>query len=176
MRWIAIIPVLVVAACGGAAEENKIAAKAQRLTPGLWELSSEVTAFAKVDAGPPAIDTPVGTRATESVCVTGSARPRTAFFAGEGYQCRYDNFYARNGRMNVTMICGREGLSGSIPLTADGTFEAESVTYTRDIRTSLAGDGDVQITARVTGRRTGECPPEAAGDNESAGEEEQNRS
>jgi hypothetical protein len=175
MRWIAIVPVLIAAACGGSGEEKKTAAKAQSLAPGQWELTSEVTAFNKADQGPPAIDTPVGTRATESVCVT-SGRPRTALFAGPGYQCRYDNYYARNGRLNVTMTCGREGLSGTIPMTADGTFEAESIEYTRDIRTSLAGDGDVQITARVTGRRTGECTPETAGDNESAGDEGQNRS
>ena len=70
--------------------------------------------------------------------------------------------------MNATMMCRREGLQGNIPLTADGEFTADTLEYSRDIRTSLSGDGDVQITQRVTGRRTGECTPEPAGGNASA--------
>jgi hypothetical protein len=71
--------------------------------------------------------------------------------------------------VNVTMLCRREGLDGHISVAADGGFEADSLEYRREIRTALSGDGDVQITARVTGRRRGECAPEPAGDNASAG-------
>ena len=171
MRWIALIPVLAAAAAcgGGEAEQNKTATKAASLAAGQWELTSEVTAFSVVDGGTAQIDTPVGTRETHSVCV-GGGRPPSALFAGEGYRCRYDNYYGRNGRVNATMMCSREGLSGSIPITADGQFTADTHDYTRDLRTALSGDGDVQITARVTGRRTGDCTPQAAGDNESAGD------
>src|SRR5688572_21507014 len=155
MRWIACTSLLVLAACGGAGEENKAATKAASLAPGQWELTSEVTAFNKIDQGEtPQINTPVGTRATESVCVA-AGRPPAALFAGQGYECRYDVYYARNSRLNTTMICGGEGLSGSIPTTADGSFTAETLESTRDMRTSLSGDGDVQITAGVTGSRTG---------------------
>jgi hypothetical protein len=169
MRWIVCLSVIVLAACGGGgAEENKSAAKAQRLDAGLWTLTSEVTAFNKADAGPPAIDTPVGTRATETVCV-GEGRPPATLFAGADYDCRYDNYYARNGRVNATMMCRHDDLSGSIATTSDGQFEADSVEFAREIRTSLSGDGDVQISQRVTGRRTGDCPPTPAGANASAG-------
>ena len=164
MRWIACFCVLVLAACGGAAEQNKSTAKAQQIEPGLWQMTSEVTAFSKADAGPPAIDTPVGTRATEAVCV-GEGRPPAGLFGGADYDCRYDNYYARNGRVNVTMLCRHDDLSGNIPITADGTFESDSLALTRDIRTSLSGNGDVLITQRVTGRRSGECPPTPAGAN-----------
>jgi hypothetical protein len=165
MRIMACIPLLVVVAACGEAEQEVAAPKASSLTPGQWELASEVTAFRAVDQGEPKIDTPVGTRATELVCV-GDGQAPSALFSGEGYQCRTDNFYLRGGRINVTMQCTREGLSGSIPITVDGNFEAESLEYNREMRTVLATDGDVQITARVTGRRTGECPPEPEGDNQ----------
>ena len=166
-RIIACTCVLVVVACGsGGSEQNKSATRAATLAEGQWQLTSEVTAFNKADQGTPQIDTPVGTRATESVCL-GAGRPPPELFAGQGYDCTYDSYYARNGRLNVTMICRREGLSGNIPTTADGRFEADSMEYTRDIRTALAGDGDVQITSRVTGRRTGDCTPEAPAGNES---------
>ena len=171
MRWIACTALLVVAACGGGggAEQNKAAAtKAASLAAGQWELTSEVTAFRTIDQGRPKIDTPVGTRATETVCV-GAGRPPSELFSGNGYDCRYDSYYGRNGRVNATMICSREGLVGAIPMTADGEFGADTLEYTRNAQTSFAGDGDVQLAARVTGRRTGECTPEAAGDNRSAG-------
>jgi hypothetical protein len=165
---------LLVAGCGdGAAEQNVAATKASSLTPGQWELTSEVTAFQTVDQGAPKIEAPVGTRATEQVCV-GGGRPPAALFAGEGYRCNFDNYYLRNGRINVTMQCAREDLSGTIPITVDGSFEAESLEYVRELRTVLATDGDVQITARVTGRRTGDCAPEAEGGNASNGQEPSN--
>lgn len=172
MRWMACTSLIVLAACGGGAgEENKAATKAASLAPGQWELTSEVTAFSKIDQGAtPQINTPVGTRATESVCVS-EGRPPAALFAGAGYDCRYDIYYARNGRLNTTMICRREGLSGSIATSADGNFGTDTIEYTRDMRTSLSGDGDVQIAARVTGRRTGECTPEVDGNQTAATEE-----
>ncbi len=166
MRWIACMSVMIVAACGSGGEQNKAATKADSLAPGQWELTSEVTAFNKADQGMPRIDTPVGTRATESVCVA-AGRPPATLFAGTGYDCRYQDYYFRRGRLNVTMMCRREGLDGNISTTAEGGFEAESLEYRRELRSALSGDGDVQITARVTGRRTGECAPEPAGGNAS---------
>ena len=171
MRIIACIILLgSVAACGGEAEQNVAAPKAQQLTPGQWELATEVTAFQTVDQGEPKIDTPVGTRATELVCV-GEGRPPAPLFAGAGFLCNFDNHYMRSGRINVSLQCAREGLSGSIPVTVSGSFEAESLEMTRNLRTVLATDGDVQITQRVTGRRTGECPPEPEGDNQTNAQE-----
>lgn len=168
MRAFVLVPLLFAAACGGGeTEQNKSATKAASLTPGQYEMTSEVTAFQTVGPGEPQINTPVGTRTTEMVCVESGRQFPTALFAGEGYGCRYDNYYVRNGRMNATMMCTRNGLTGSIPITADGRFEAESFEYSRDLRTVLAGEGDVAISARVTGRRAGECPPEGAETNES---------
>lgn len=170
MRFMALIPLALVAACGGGgAEENKAAPRAASLAAGQWELASEVTTFRTVDQGAPKIDTPVGTRATQSVCVAGG-RPPSALFAGEGYRCNFDNYYARNGRLNVTLQCAREGLSGSIAMSIDGNFEDGTLEFDRDIRTILASDGDVEIVEHVTGRRTGECTPEPEGDNQSNGQ------
>lgn len=164
MRAIAyLMPLLLVTACGGGgeAETNEAAPAATSITAGQWELTSEVSDFRTVDQGQPKIDTPVGTRATSSVCVGADTRPPTSFFAGDGYACEYGAYYVRNGRINVTLACGREGLSGSIPISAEGRITDDGVEFTRTIRTVLASDGDVEITATVTGRRTGDCTPEA---------------
>lgn len=164
MRAIAcLVPLLFVTACGsGEAETNEaepIAAAPSTIDAGLWELASEVTRFRATDEGRPRIDTPVGTRATNSVCVGADTRPATAFFAGEGYVCNYGAYYVRNGRVNVTLSCAREGLSGTIPISVEGRLSEAGVEFTRTIRTMLATDGDVEIAATVTGRRTGDCTP-----------------
>lgn len=170
MRKIAFMPVLLLAACsGGTAEKNEAGPAAANIGAGQWELASEVTSFNKVDDGEPQINTPVGTRATESVCVGSDERPLTAFFAGPGYDCSYGSYYVRNGRINVTLTCSRAGLEGQIPIAAEGRVQADgTVEFNRTTRTILASDGDVEIATRVTGRRTADCTPEAAGDNEAA--------
>jgi hypothetical protein len=157
MRALALIPIVFVAACGEAPAENEAAAVAAAFAPGQWELASEVTGFRNTGQGRPAIDTPVGTRATASLCVGAGHEIQTAFFAGEGYRCSYGTYYVRNGRVNVTLACSREGLAGGITMSGEGTFQADSVEFRRNLRTSMAGGGDVTIDSRVTGRRTGDC-------------------
>lgn len=166
MRALALLPMLMVAACGsGAAEKNEAApAATANIAAGQWELTTEVTAFETQDDGAPRINTPVGTRATETVCV-GAGRPSYAFFTGADFDCSDGSYYVRNGRMNVTLACRREGLSGQIPIAAEGTFTGDAVEFNRNVRTILSTDGDVELTQRVTGRRTGDCAPDASGDN-----------
>jgi Protein of unknown function (DUF3617) len=160
MRVLAWIPFVLIAGCGEA-PENKAEPAAAALAPGQWALTSEVTSFRQADQGRPAIDTPVGTRATAGSCAAPGHQLPTEFLAGEGYRCNYGTYYVRNGRVNVTMSCTREGLDGSITMAAEGTFQANGVEFRRTLTTSLPGDGDVAIETRVTGRRTGDCTPEA---------------
>jgi hypothetical protein len=169
MRKIGLVSLLLVAGCGGEAVQNEAAPAAERIQAGQWELTSEVTMLQTLDQGTPKIDTPVGTRATETVCV-GSGQAPTDLFSGVDYRCNYDSYYARNGRINVTMQCARDGLSGGVPMTASGTFTQDSLQYDRELSTVLSTDGDVRIAARVTGRRTGQCAPETEGGNQSNGQ------
>ena len=176
MRVVILMGLLALAACGeseSGSGGNKAASasRAAAIEPGQWELASEVTGFDRADEGAPRIDTPVGTRAVESVCVGAGGRLPATLFAGAGYECDYGNYYVRNGRVNVTMNCLRDGLEGSVPMTVDGSFAARSLDYRRNLRTILVTDGDVEIDARVTGRRTGDCTP-AAADGEGEGEGE----
>jgi hypothetical protein len=160
MRLLACIPIALVAGCGGETAENKAEPVAATFAPGQWELTTEVTGFRQADQGRPSINTPVGTRATGRYCVARGHELPTEFFSDQGYRCNYGSYYVRNGRVNVTLSCTRAGLSGSVSMSADGTFQAASVEFQRDLRTALDGDGDVVVTARITGRRTGDCTPE----------------
>ena len=174
MRALALLPMLFVAACGGDAPDNKAEATAE-LSPGQWELTSQVTRFVKSDQGNPRINTPVGTRATQSICFAASRRLPTEIFSGEGFTCSYGNYYVRNGRASVTLTCRREGLSGDDPMTVAGHFGADSIQLHRSLRTILTTDGDVSIDADVTGRRTGACTPALAPATPPAGSASQTR-
>lgn len=171
MRLMLIIPLILAAGCSETAPEEKKASRLAILEPGQYELSSEVTRLTNVDDGAAAINTPVGTRATQSVCVGADGRAATDLFSGEGYACSYDNYYVRNGRINALLSCTRDGLQGQISMTVDGTFEAGQLSYDRNVRTILATDGDVLIDHRVTGRRTGDCAAAAADGNQAQASE-----
>ena len=168
MRALLVIPIILIAAsCGEAPVENKAGpAASPQLPAGMWELTSEVTSLAKVDTEAPRINTPVGTRATNSVCVRDGHQVPSAFFAGADYRCTYGNYYARNGRLNVTLTCRRDGLAGDINMAADGTYQGDTAEFRRNLRSNLTTEGDAVIDARVTARRTGECPAGAAEEEE----------
>ena len=159
MRALALIPVLFIAACGETQVADKAAAPAaaEAPSPGQWELSAEVTRFRQTDTGAPMINAPVGTRTTERFCVGAGELP-AEMFAGEGYRCRRTSDYVHGGRLNLSLTCQRDGLSGNVLVTANGTFEEATMEFTRNLRTVLATNGDVEIDARVTGRRVGDCP------------------
>jgi hypothetical protein len=163
MRILFLVPIVALAACGGGETKNQGKAKAQSLEPGQYEVTAEVTQFRAADEGTPKIDTPVGTRTTRSVCVPAGGTLPPDLFADEGFACESaGSSYARGGTMNLQTRCTREGLSGSTSYSVNGTFEAQSFEAERQLSTLLNGDGDVVVTSRVQGRRTGECTPGAA--------------
>jgi len=162
MRALALLPLLFVASCGDGPAENKAAPAAEAPSPGQWALASQVTRFRNADNGAAKIATPVGTRATQNLCIAPGARLPTELFSGEGFTCTYGTYYARAGRVNLTLNCRRAGLSGDIPMTVDGTFTADNITLHRNLRTILSTEGDVEIDADITGHRTGACTPGAS--------------
>jgi len=161
MRLLPLLPLLVVGACSEAPEKAEKAAPkaAAALQAGQWEVTSEVTRLTKRDNGAPKIDTPAGTKATESVCI-GEAevkKPNPALFTGSADSCSYDNFYMSSGTLNATLKCTRPGLDGQILMTVYGDYQADSFEIVRDVATQLATEGDVNIEAKVTGRRLAAC-------------------
>ena len=163
MRRLALLALLGAASCGDDSAQNKAAPVVPVPPPGQWELTAQVTSFAKTDNGTARINTPVGTRTTQSLCVGGGAQLPTPMFSGDDFTCTYGNYYVRNGTANATLTCQRHGLTGNILMTVDGTFGADRLSLHRNISTMLTPDGNAQIEADVTGRRTGACTPAAPG-------------
>lgn len=167
---IGMIPLVILAACGGAAEENKAKGKAERLQPGQYEVTAEVTNFKAADKGVPKIEAKQGDSMTRSVCVTDSASPPPELFADEGHSCRGGgDLRVRNGSINANLDCTGTGLSGQVGYTVNGTFTEDSFEAERLLKTRLTTDGDVEIAANLRGRRTGECSAAPAAAN-TAGE------
>lgn len=158
-----ILGLVLVAGCdGGAPPAKQVQAPkaAQALTAGQWETVTEVTDFASADDGSPAIDTPKGTKLTNSVCVAAGEekKPPAALLAGAPrYDCRYGNHYMSEGTLNSDLTCTREGLRGQVMIGLDGSYTADTLEFNQSLSTALSGSGDVRINAKVTGRRTGEC-------------------
>lgn len=165
--YLSAIPLLALAACGGAGADNKAKAPAaaDSLQPGQYEVTAEVTDFRSADDGRPKIDTPKGTRSTRSVCVAGGSGLPADLFADQGFECRdAGQGFASGGTINSSFSCGRYGLpTGEIGVSVSGTFGADSFEVQRQLITKFTTDGDVVIATRLQGRRTGECSAAPAG-------------
>jgi hypothetical protein len=160
MRSLALLPLLILAACsdGGAdpAAQSKAKAEAAR------NLQLASGQFSTQDSGPPKINTPVGTKREASACVADGEgkKPNPVLLAGqEDYECEYSNFYMSSGTLNAQLNCRREGLAGEVRMTVDGTYTADTIEAEQSISSFLSGNGDVTMQTRLTARRTGPtCP------------------
>lgn len=165
MRRLALIPLLVTAACSDATadQETPKVEVAEALQPGQWEISREVTRLVATDKGKPALDQEVGSHTTFSHCLTAAdaEKPDATLFAGiEGETCEYKNFYMSRGRINVSIACTPPDLGGQVMRTIDGKFTADSIEASASADTYFGAYGDVSIAAKLIGRRIGECAPD----------------
>jgi hypothetical protein len=163
-RSLVLMPLLLVAACSGGEAQKEEEQPAAAIEPGLWEASAETTAFRSTDNTTPAIKATVGDKATVQACVTEAdkAKPAATLFAGEGYDCEYKSSYMQGARLNHSLECRREGVAGSIPMTVEGTFKADSIDATVTTQTYLPGSGDFAMTRKLTARKTAATCPSAA--------------
>jgi hypothetical protein len=171
MRYLTIVPIFLAAACSGGGEEKKAEeAAATTMAAGQWEVSHEVTSFRSTDKATPALKAAAGDKTTSPACIeeVDAAKPKPELFAGAGYECKYKTDYIRNGRINASITCERDALEGEIMMTVQGTYKGDSFEGTVDAVSYLSGEGDFQMSSRMSGRRTAPaCAPE--GDKDKAG-------
>lgn len=171
-----IAALAALSACGGGEEKAKApAAAAREMSAGQWTSQMEVTNFRQTDQAPrPLLNMPVGTRAESAACIQAgqTRRPPPQLFVGPEFEnCEWGtNFYMGRGSLNAPMTCQRDGV-GEVEITVVANFTGESYEGRVDMLTRVAAEGDVILSARTSGRRTGaQCTPEsdAAGNNQSA--------
>ncbi len=149
---------LTLAACSEAPPAPEVEAAAPATLPaGQWEVTREVTKFAALDDGTPAIAAKAGDKTTASVCVAvaDAARPKPELIGGNpGDGCTYDSLYLSNGRLNAALACAPKGMRGKLFVSSAGTFTADAMDLTLSKSTQLSGTGDVRIDEKIVGRLT----------------------
>ncbi|MDP8912018.1 MAG: DUF3617 domain-containing protein [Pseudomonadota bacterium] len=164
MRGLILLPLIALAACGGEGEQKaKAPERAEAIRPGQWESTIEITNLRKLDQGEPRLNLARGTRLSGSACVGPAevAEPPPELFAGDDFDCEYTRTYMRRGRINIQMTCRHPSVRGEVYAMIDGRFTAETMEGALRYSTMLPTDGDVEIAANVTSRRTGDCTPAA---------------
>ena len=159
---VAAAPALLVAACGGDAGEASKEAEAAvpvDFPVGEWEVTSTVERIGSADGTTPAIAAKPGDSATRKACVA-DASQLSSLFAPEGVQCTAMSDYARQGRINTAYKCAIPG--GYLTPTVNGRYTADTLDVIVDSASMLSGSGDYQMSAKVTGKRLGDCPASAA--------------
>lgn len=165
MRILALIPLLVLAACSDGAEADQKGKQAEAptgLQAGQWETTSQYDSVTAQDDGVPAIRLTAGDKVTVSNCLAeaDAKRPPAAVLAGlEDATCEYDNFYMSRGRLNATLSCTRPDLKGRLMINLSGSYTATGFEARSNLSSFLESAGDLKASAKVTGRHAGACAP-----------------
>lgn len=167
INCLSLVPVLMLAACGGAGEEKKAEeAAAATMEAGQWATDFEVTSIRSTDKTEPALKAAAGDKESGSACIPAGkeATPPGDLFAGPGYECATQNSYIRNGRINMSLKCSRPGIEGDIMHTVQGSYTGTTFEGKVDTITYLPGRGDFEMSRKMTGRKTGPtCAAEEPG-------------
>ncbi len=151
--------VFLVSGCGGEEPQQNQSAAAAELSPGQYEASWKITQLRSTDNTTPATNLQQDMSGTTLACVGPKNAFDSALFAEDGDECTEDSRYARNGRINLSLTCKREGAGGEIRESVNGTYKADSFEAEASTTTYLSGDGDYALMRTVTAKRVGECPP-----------------
>ena len=160
MKWAPAIGVAaMLAACGGEQAPAPKEAAADALKPGLYEVTSEVTALASTDNSTPFTKLKQGDKTVIKACVAADNKPAPELFAeAEGDKCEIKNSYIRYGRLSAQMSCTREGKRGEVMPAMMGSFKADSFEGEITQLSYFIEDGDYRMTRKVSARRIGDCP------------------
>lgn len=153
---------LMLAACGGGETAATDEAPPASLTPGEYEVSSEIISLASTDKSTPATKLKQGETSVVKACVAKDGTPDPSLFAEAGDECTATSSYISNGRMSIQLKCLRSGQSGQVMPTFDGKYTLDGFSGDGQALTYFGGEGDYRYTSRVTAKRTGDCPEAAA--------------
>jgi hypothetical protein len=160
MKWApAIGAAMMLAACGSEPAAPVQEEAADALKPGLYELTSEVTALASTDKTTPATKLKLGDKSTVKACVAADGKPAPELFAElPGDKCEIKNSYIHYGRLSAQMSCRREGFRGEAMPAMMGDFTADSFDGEITSLTYFVEEGDYRMTRKVSAKRIGDCP------------------
>jgi len=161
---------LLLAACGGSAEEKPREMSAQdvakqlsgvKIEPGQWEATNVIVSASGPGLPADVLQRMVGRKTVKSNCVTPeqAARPQANFLAAqENSDCTYQDFKMAGGKMSGRMTCSGGELPGKVVMAMNGDYGPQSYDMNMSMTTAgLPGGMALEIKARTTGRRVGDC-------------------
>jgi hypothetical protein len=159
--------IIALAACGSAEKKGEQSAEevakemsALKMRPGQWEATNEVISATAPGIPADALRAMVGNKTTASNCVTPeqAEKPSANFLAGQkGSDCTYQDFSMDDGRMTGTMSCTVPGMPGKTVMKMNGKYSPVAYDMNMDMEVAIPGGAKMNVKARTTGRRTGEC-------------------
>ena len=149
--------------CGDDAPvKNETETAAVSLEPGQYQADWKVASLRIVDKNDTAAtNLKQDATGTTTACVASDGTIDPALFAEDGDTCTVGNSYVRNGRLQMDLTCTREGASGQVRQSVNGTFTANAIDAEVSTSTYLSGYGDYAMTRAFTAKRLAECPPAA---------------
>lgn len=157
MTLAATSAIALLGGCGGEATAPANVEKAKSLTAGEYEISSEVTKVASADKTTPATSAKMGDKAVTRACIAADGAIDPAMFIDAGDKCTAQSSYVRSGRLSIQYSCDRPG-KGKVFPAADGNFTADGYEAVVTVGTSFTGDGDYNLTRKLSAKRVGDCP------------------
>jgi hypothetical protein len=92
-----------------------------------------------------------------SHCITAEQvkKPKEDFFGGQDKSCHYAQFTMGGSKIDIQMVCSREGSTQTMNMK--GTYTP--TTYSMDMASqgSASGQGAMSMKMHVDSRRIGEC-------------------
>ena len=163
-KWAPVISAaMMLTACGGETQAPAQEEAAAKLTPGLYELTSEVTALSSTDNTTPSTKLKQGDKQTIKACVAPDGKPAPELFAeDQADKCEIKNSYINYGRLSAQMSCKREGKRGEVMPAMMGSFTKDSFEGEITALTYFVEEGDYRMTRKVSAKRVGDCPPAGA--------------
>ncbi len=147
--------------CGSEAPKPAENLTAKTLTPGEYEVNGEVTKLVSTDKTTPGTAAKLGDKTVTRGCVADTGNIDPAMFIDAGDNCSAQSSYVRSGRLSVQYQCTRPG-RGNVYPAADGNFSADAFEAVVTVGTAFTGDGDYNLTRRLTAKRVGNCPAKGA--------------
>jgi hypothetical protein len=161
---------LLLAACGGqetdeprnmSAEEVAETLSGMKIEAGQWEATNEIVSATAPGMPGDVMKQMIGQKTTVSNCITPeqAQKPSANFLAAQqNNNCTYQNWVMQGGRMSGTMICQGGAMPGRVVMQMDGNYAPTQYQLNMDMNTSGLPNGmTMNIKAKTTGRRVGEC-------------------
>jgi len=136
---------------------------AMKMEPGQWQATNEILSASAPGLPKGALDQMIGHKTTIENCVTPeqAERPSANFLAAQkNSDCTYQDFSMEGGRVTGTMSCKGGQAPGTMVMKMDGRYDARSYDLNMEMIASEMPQGmSMNLKARTTGRRIGECKP-----------------